>query len=301
MTSSQPVRSDPLSPPAAAVTPVPPAEPAGQPDAPPPQKKGSEGLLLILGGGFLLLLLAGGGGAAVLFLLPQGPPPTVVAAPPVPPDPGPPPPLPEFKLETFVPEKKETKLPDHSEVVKAAGTRFPPRFIVSTGEAAAPKEFIVRGGGLTDAAGLEIPSHERWQIQFPPGTTIEAYTRQLDFFKIELGVIGGSQNVTYLSNLSNPKPQTRQAAGNTDTRLYLIWSSGPMHEADEILAKRAGIDPTGKVLAHFCPPTLEAEMLRLEAAQAKINNLTQLRRTVFGMQAAGADTFKLVVLEQKGD
>jgi hypothetical protein len=304
MTSSSPVRPDPLAPAKSTAQPaakgaVPVAPTAEKKESPPEKKKRSSGLLLILGGVFLLLLLAGGG-AAVLFLLPKGAPPTVTAAPPVPPDPGVPPPLPEFKLEEFVPEKSAKKLPDQSELIKAAGARLPARFIVGSGETVAPKEFVVRGGGLNDVAGTEIPHHERWTIQFPPGTTIESYTRQLDFFKIELGVIGGSQNVTYLTNLSNPKPQTRQAPGNTETRLYLIWNSGPMQEADEILVGRAGLNADGKVLAHFVPAAVEAEMLRLEADQAKTNNLSTLRRTVFGIQANG-EAFRMVVLEQKGD
>lgn len=302
MSSAPPVPHDPLAPKATAST-----QPAATPVAPeasqtiPPAKKKGGGLLLILGGGFLLLMLVGAGGMAVLFLLPKGDPPVVVAAPPVPPDPGPPPPLPEFKLEALVPQANDKRLPNQGELVKAAGTRLPPRFIVGSGETAAPQEFIVRGGGLNDAASSAIPNHERWSIQFPPGMTIEAYTRQLDFFKIELGVIGGSQNVTYLSNLSNPKPQSRQAPGNTETRLYLIWNSGPLREADEILASRAGLNAAGKVLAHFVPQTVEAEMLRLEVEQAKAGKLTNLRSTVFGIQPAGADAFKLVVLEQKGD
>lgn len=309
MSSAPPVPNDPLGQPppaskqpaAASTQAATNSAPEGSEAGPPTKKKGGGGLLLIVGGVLLLVLLVGGGGAAAVFLLPGGSAPVVVAAPPVPPDPGPPPQLPKFKLEEFVPEKNNKKLPNQSELVKAAATRLQPRFIVGSGETAAPKEFIVRGGGLNDAAGSEIPNHERWSIQFPPGMTIEAYTRQLDFFKIELGVIGGSQNVTYLTDLSNPKPQSRQAAGNTETRLYLIWNAGPMREADEILVGRAGLNAEGKVLAHFVPQAVEVEMLRLEAEQAKTNKLSQLRRTVFGIQAAGADAFKLVVLEQKGD
>ena len=105
----------------------------------------------------------------------------------------------------------------------------------------------------------------------------------------------------YLSGLSNPKPKIRTAPGNTDARLYLIWNRGPLREADEILVARAGLNAEGKVLAHFCPPELEAEMLRVEAEQARTNNLTNLRRTVFGIQSAAADTFRLVVTDQKGD
>lgn len=300
MSASQPVPSDPLS---AAVAPAS-APVAIVADKQEPlaaeKKKGSGGLLIGLGAFLLLLLVAGV--VTIFFLLPPSAPAPATSSTPLAPDPGNPPTPPQFTLAAPVANPSgEAKGPEAVQLITAASSRLQARLLVGAGETTAPKDFIVRGGGASDAAGLSLPNHQRWEIQFPPGTTIEAYTRQLDFFKIELGVIGGSQNVTYLSNLSNPKPRSRVAAGNTDTRLYLIWNRGPMREADEILVARAGIEVAGKVLAHFCPPELEAEMLRVEAAQARTNNYTSLRRTVFGIQSAGGDTFRLVVTEQKGD
>lgn len=248
-----------------------------------------------------VLLLVGGGAGAAFFLLSNQAPVQVVKAAPVPPDPGSPPAPPQFKLEEQTAAAKRNASPEHTALVTTAVQRLQQRLFLGNGEVSAPREFVVRGGGASDAAGLELPNHERWEIQFPPGLTIEAYTRQLDFFKIELGVIGGSQQVTYLSSLSNPKPRVRTGAGNAETRMYLIWNRGPMREADEILAARGGLQVEGKVLAHFVPPELEAEMLRSEAAQARTNNLTNIRRTVFGIQSVGADTFRMFVAEQKGD
>ena len=275
-----------------------PAVSSAPPDAPAKKKSGS--LLLIVLGGFLVLLFAGGGVAAFL-VMPKSAPVEVVKAPPVTPDPGIAPPLPPFTIAQSKPAARTTSpQEEHNEVVSAAAKRLAAKLLVGAGESAAPREFIVRGGGASDVTKLEIPNHERWEIQFPPGLTLEAYARQLDFFKVELGVIGGSQQVAYLSELSNPKPQVRVAAGNTDTRLYLIWNRGPMREADEILAGRAGINIEGKVLAHFVPPAMEAEMLKVESENARTKNFTQIRRTVFSLVAAG-DLFRLVVVDQKGD
>ncbi len=268
--------------------------------AEPQRQRRNAGLIIAVAS--LVLLLFAGGGVAALFLFSQSEPAPVVNAPPLPPDPGTPPPTPQYALEPAQPPASNNAPPEeHLAFIGAAAKRLQTRLLVGSGETAAPREFIVRGGGAGDAVGVQIPNHERWEIQFPPGLTIEAYTRQLDFFKIELGVIGGSQTVTYLSGLSNPKPRVRTAQGNTDTRLYLIWNRGPLREADEILAARAGLNVEGKVLAHFCPPELEAEMLRIEAEQARTHNFTNVRRTVFGIQPVAADTFRLVVTDQKGD
>lgn len=301
MTASQPaLPPDPLSPATAPVASAPaPAAAAEKLPEQPPKKRSAVLLLGLIGCGALLLL---GGGAAALMFFPKSEPTAVSSAPPVPPNPGAPPAMPQFVVEQARPAARNLDPPvEHLALIGDAAKRLQSRLFVGSGETAAPREFIVRGGGANDVAGLAIPNHERWELQFPPGLTIEAYTRQLDFFKIELGVIGGSQTVSYLAGLSNPKPRVRTAPGNTDARLYLIWNRGPLREADEILVARAGLNAEGKVLAHFCPAELEAEMLRVEAEHARTNNLTNVRRTVFGIQPVAADTFRLVVTDQKGD
>jgi hypothetical protein len=309
MTASQPVSADPLAPakvvPAATSVASPANQPAvaaaGPPAEQPSTKKKRSGAILFVLGGALLLLVVGGAGAAFLFL-PKSEPLPMGASTPLLPDPGAPPALPQFVVATATPESIAEIGPKHSaESIQAMTKRLAPRLLVGAGETAAPRELIVRGGSAGDGADFVVPHHQRWELAFPVGMTIESYSRQLDFFRIELGVIGGSPNVTYLSGLANPKPKTRTAAGAADPRIYLIWSRGPMREADEILVARAGLDPTNKVLAHFLPPELEAAMLREEAAAAQANKLTRIRKTVFGIQSVGVDTFRLTVTEQKGE
>ncbi|QDU28191.1 hypothetical protein ETAA8_32910 [Anatilimnocola aggregata] len=275
---------------------------AAEPSAPAVAPAKSNRFLLIIGAvGVVLLIVVGGVVASYRF---SSSPTTTSAADslPVAAEPGPPPALPAFVLSGD--DTKQSSASDTPEVigkVMSATLRMQARNFVGAGEVAAPPPYIVRGGGTNEVSGLELPNHERWELRFPTGTTIETYARQLDFFGIELGVIGGSPNVTYLTDLSNPKPPTREAPGNADTRMYLIWNRGPMHEADEILVKRAGLNPAGKVLAHFCPPEFEAELLRVESEQAKVNQFARVRRTVFGIQPAGLDQFRLVVTDQTGE
>lgn len=169
-------------------------------------------------------------------------------------------------------------------------------------DGSAPSSLVVQGGGRqADLPKGEIPRHERWEIRFPPGNSIESYTRQLDYFKIEMGVIGGEDHITYLTNLSNPKPKTRPGFATDDSRLYLVWQRGEMREADEQLAQRAGVRTAGKVLAHFLPAEVETELARLEEAFAKQLNIAKVGRTVFGIRSAGGDTFRFYVIEQKPD
>jgi hypothetical protein len=160
---------------------------------------------------------------------------------------------------------------------------------------------VLAGGRQTDVARPAPDRHERWEIRFASGTSVEAYARQLDSFKIELGVIGGQQQVTYLTNLSNPKPTSRLGDGAGDRRLYLIWQRGAISEVDRQIAARAGVTVGGAVIAHFLPKEVEEELSRLEDAFAKQLNNTKIGKTVFGIRSSGQDSFRFYVIEQKAD
>jgi hypothetical protein len=184
----------------------------------------------------------------------------------------------------------------------ALATELAPELAKVTFEGQAPGTLVVHSGGRqADVAKSDVPRHQRWEIRFPPGNSIESYTRQLDHFKIELGVIGGEDHITYLTNLSNPRPQRRPGFAADEQRLYLVWQRGEMAEADEQLATRAGLKTAGKVLAHFLPSEVETELARLEESYARQLNIQKIERTVFGIRAAGQDAFRFYVIEQKAD
>jgi hypothetical protein len=249
----------------------------------------------------VLVLVLAGAGMAALFMLPKSAEGPAVSSAPLPPDPGSPPPLPQFTVGTTPSAASgDTEQTLQPEDMQAAIKSLLPKLLIGAGETSAPRELIVRGGSAGDAE-LTVPHHQRWEFTFPVGTTIESYSRQLDSFGIELGVLGGASTVSYLSNLANPKPRVRTAAAGSDTRIYLIWNSGPLREVDDVLVARAGFDPAGKVLAHFIPPETEKELLRLEAAAAQSKKLQNVRKTVFTIQTVGPDQFRLAVAAQKGD
>lgn len=72
-----------------------------------------------------------------------------------------------------------------------------------------------------------IPRWERWQIRWT-STGLQAYIRQLDFFKIELGAAGGKAKLDYAFNLSKVRPDTREGTGSAEKRLYMTWKGGKL-------------------------------------------------------------------------
>jgi hypothetical protein len=136
-----------------------------------------------------------------------------------------------------------------------------------------------------------------WEVRFN-ATTIEMYAAQLDFFGIELGVVGGGKkSVDYASKLSQPNPVTRTASGDAEKRRYLVWRKGPLAAADKKLLEKAKVDATGRIILQFLPPAVEAQMAQLEAEYAKGKTLGEIRRTAFGV--TGSDgKYEFVVVEQ---
>jgi len=141
-----------------------------------------------------------------------------------------------------------------------------------------------------------IPRPQRWEIVFQEGATLQTYARQLDFFKIELGVIGGSTQVQYASNFTKSAPDRRGGAGGQETRLYMSWRSGNLQEADQALLERAGISTDNKIVVQFFPPEVENRLAELEQRFAN-RKQSEIRKTRFGVRSVG-NGFEFYVLEQ---
>jgi len=164
----------------------------------------------------------------------------------------------------------------------------------------ADDSLIVLPGRQTAPQSEAEVRHQRWEIRLPPDVTLESYARQLDFFGIELGVIGGTDKVTYLSQLADHDPKQRTALAGGEGRLYLTWQRGGLAEADRKLAARAKVESKGKVIAMFCPPRVEKELAELERAEAKKKNISAIRRTAFAIRTEGQG-FKLYVVELQAE
>jgi hypothetical protein len=170
----------------------------------------------------------------------------------------------------------------------------------ATAQAAAAKGGVALPGSATGDKS-DIPRHQRWEIQFPPGNTIDTYSRQMDYFKIELGVVGGSDEITYLVNLTDTQPAKRVGNAADEKRLYLVWERGAMREADEELARRSQVPIEGRIVAHFCPEAVEDQLAQLEAGFASQKGIAKVRKTLFGVQSNDFGGFRFYVIDQKAD
>lgn len=151
-------------------------------------------------------------------------------------------------------------------------------------------------GDLRQPAAAGSPPWQRWEIRLLEGHTLETYSRQLDFFAIELGVLLPEGKVLYVFNLSQAKPDTRLGDVRDETRCYLTWQSGRLGEADEELLTRAGVDGAGRVVLKFLPPAVERKLAELERAEAG-SALDRVEKTCFGVRAAEGG-YEFFVYEQ---
>ena len=153
----------------------------------------------------------------------------------------------------------------------------------------------VPGYGLGGSGRPGIPPQMRWEISFADGQTLDIYARQLDFFGIELGVLGIGQ-VTYAKKLSKAKPEVYSGPSGTEKRLYMTWRVGRLKEADRDLVAKAGINAAGKPVLQFYPDPTEQLLLHAER-DYKGRDASTIRKTRFGVRSAG-NGYEFYVIEQ---
>ena len=157
---------------------------------------------------------------------------------------------------------------------------------------APPQEVAPKNINLSD----EIPRAQRWQLFFADGGTETSYTQEMDFFKVELGVLTGEGNIEYLSGLSLKAPKRRTANSQEEQRLYMSWFRGNHAETDRNLLSAAGIESMGKIILHFIPPETEELLAQAESA-FKNREPGEIQLTRFGVRPSPAG-FEFYVLEQ---
>lgn len=157
------------------------------------------------------------------------------------------------------------------------------------------------GEGLGDRRGRRpgapLPPAKTWEVLFSK-STLDAYARQLDFFKIELGVLLPDNKIIYAHNLTKSKPDTRTVANPaaSENRYYLTWRSGEMQQADRELFSRAGVEVGDSLVVKFLPQEVEQRLIELEKTYAG-GDAKRIRKTRFGVRAEGGG-FEFFVLEQ---
>ncbi len=151
------------------------------------------------------------------------------------------------------------------------------------------------GDEIREIDGPPSDKPRRWEVQFDK-TSLDVYARQLDFFKIELGVLLSDGRVAYAFNLTKSKPDSRFAdnPNETERRYYLAWRKGDLRKADRELLSRAGID--AGIILKFLPTEVEAQLVALAKSRAG-SKAENVKRTRFGVRPVG-NGFAFFVLEQ---
>lgn len=154
------------------------------------------------------------------------------------------------------------------------------------------------GGGIGSGFGKGRggPPEPQREIRFEPQDLAE-YARWLDFFKIELGVLGQDNKVYYAYNLSQAKPSMRVGDPAQEERLYMNPTNSEFAALDRKLAEAAGIADKGQIILQFYPPPAQQILIGLERQRAGERKPEQIRRTVFRVTVTG-EGFAFSVEEQ---
>lgn len=150
------------------------------------------------------------------------------------------------------------------------------------------------GGRMVRRGRPGRPRH--WEVRFNKGSTLENYAKQLDFFRIELGVLMPGNQVQYAHDLSKAKPGHRTGPADSEQRYYLTWRRGELQEADRELLGRAGIDTKNKIILKFLPPDVEGRLVEMEKAQAG-PDLENVRTTFYAVRAT-ASGYEFYLIDQ---
>lgn len=145
-----------------------------------------------------------------------------------------------------------------------------------------------------------VPRFERWLLKFSSRDQ-QYYAEQLDYYGIELGVIGGSiQGVDYARRLAK-EPIVRRAASQEEQRLYFMWTNhGPLRQYDRNLLRSAGVELEGRVTLMFIPRALENKLAAMELDFAREHgglSLQQIGSTIFESRRTETG-FQFVVVQQ---
>jgi hypothetical protein len=163
-----------------------------------------------------------------------------------------------------------------------------------------------KGKGLGDArmAGPggegvieRVPRWERWKIRFEPDSAGE-FARWLDYYKIEVGVLGRDNLVHYGFNFSQGKPQTREGEPIKETRGYTSAADGPMPSLTEQLARKAGLAQHGNIVLLFYPFEVESVLWTMENKYSDGRDVNTIRETVFTVKRDGGN-FIFEIIDQK--
>ena len=158
-----------------------------------------------------------------------------------------------------------------------------------------------RDGGPGGGNG-GIPDYKRWNINYE-SEDIDTYAKQLDFFKIDIGVVSTNtdaiQRVTNLASSPKLVPSSRAKEAKT---LRFAHIKQRMRQWDQELARRAGASLENTALVQFYPPETRQMIRQREAAALKDagRDIKQVLKTNFKViNKGGQFVFDVVEISYK--
>jgi len=167
------------------------------------------------------------------------------------------------------------------------------------------------GRGDSRQAGAEgegeniVPRSERWELKFSARDR-KGYASQLDFFKIELGAIGGGiATVDYVTALAST-PAKKSGKPKDEKRLYFInKSENVLLQFEKQILQSAGVSSTGRQVLKFIPKETEGLLEQAEAAyylqkRSKELRIADIAKTVFECRQVNKGSgFEFAVIDQR--
>ncbi|MDZ4848769.1 MAG: hypothetical protein SGI77_05710 [Pirellulaceae bacterium] len=149
-----------------------------------------------------------------------------------------------------------------------------------------------------------IPRYERWELRFSVRDQ-KSYAKQLDFFKIDLGAIGGGHaNVDYARNFSTTV-EKESGRPEQEQRLYFInRRDGPLLKYEKEILSKAGIPINGRLVLKLIPKELEEILVVIEkqygiVKRGKNVSVKEFAKTIFECQPNTSGGYQWVVVEQR--
>jgi hypothetical protein len=144
--------------------------------------------------------------------------------------------------------------------------------------------------------GVPVPI---WQMRYDE-STLDVYAQQLDFFGIELAVVGGEKDrIEYASGFTRSPPARRTGTRVEElqaSRTYFTHQSGTVRQYDQQLLSRASIKTDGKLILQYYAKAVVQELLALEKNYRGLDR-HDILSTVFGVRRRGSG-FEFYVLDQ---
>ena len=176
------------------------------------------------------------------------------------------------------------------------GSSMPTGGVVATGRKSS--KIGTGGPGLGFGPGDGgVAVEQRWVIVYNPGQTQDEYARQLDSFGVELAVVSGPNQLTYVSRFSDAVPTKRYRSPQGDNRLFFSWNSRARKGSDVALLKKAGIDVGESIIMQFYPAGIEQKLQQLEI-KFKGRSPAEIRVTRFSVVPRG-NGYDLAVQSQE--